>query len=61
MWGERERRESKMLPRFLAWVPGRMELLFTEMGQAVGRVGFRGEEEEFCFEMSVRYPNGEVK
>ena len=46
--------------RFLTWTTGKMELLFTEMRQAVERAGF-GEENQFSFEMSVRYPNGDVK
>jgi len=33
-----------MMPIFLAWATGIMELLFTETGQAVGRVGFIGED-----------------
>lgn len=37
-----------------------MELLFTEMRQAVQRADF-GQENQFSFEMSVRYPNGDVK
>lgn len=61
MWDERERRESRITPRFLAWTSGRMERLFTEMKQAARRVGFGGENQEFSFEMSVRYPNGDVK
>lgn len=43
-----------MTPRFLAWATRRRELLFTEMGQATRRVGFGGEN-EFSFEMSIRY------
>ena len=50
-----------MMPIFLAWATGLMELLFTETGQAVGRVGFIGEDQEFSFEIPVRQPNGEVK
>ena len=60
MWGEREV-SQEMMPIFLAWASGRRELLFTEIGQAVGRVGFRGEDQEFSFEIPVRQPNGEVK
>lgn len=42
----------------MAWASGR-GLLFTEIGQAVGRVGFIGEDQEFSFEIPVRQPNGE--
>lgn len=61
MWDERERRESRLTPRFLAWTSGRMELLFTELKQAVRRGGFGGENQGFSFKLSVRYPNGDVK
>lgn len=50
---------KKQTTRFLAWVT-RRQLLFTEMGKAAGRVGFGGEN-QFSFEISVRYPNGDVK
>lgn len=50
-----------MMPIFLAWASGRRGLLFTEIGQAVGRVGFIEEDQEFSFEIPVRQPNGEVK
>lgn len=49
------------MPWFLAWTTGRMELLFTEMGQAVGRAGFGEENQEFGLEMSISFPNGDVK
>lgn len=48
-----------MTPKFLAWATRRKELLFTEMGQATKKVVLEGEN-EFSFEMSIRYPNGEV-
>lgn len=32
-----------------------------EMRQAVGRASFAGEDQEFSFDMSVSYPNGEPK
>lgn len=46
--------------RFLVWTAGKVELLFTKVRQAVERAGF-GEENQFSFDMSVRYPNGDVK
>lgn len=36
----RERRDLKVIPKFLVWTIGRMELLFTEMGTTMEAMSF---------------------
>lgn len=56
----REREKSSIISKILTWAFGKMELPFTEMEKAVGRVDLM-RNVSFNLVMEMNYPSGDVK